>query len=198
MISGGVERGAGPGAWGRRGGEGARGQAGMNGRPPSAPRLCGSLLPPRPRFPHCLLRSCGALCRARGPTLKVSQFPEWGARPPRNVASAPSGAPASRRPRPPRPQTRASLVGSSGVGELRLLRGFLSSDRVLEQVPGTRGSSSPGRTRTVNTPGIARLWGTLLAPAPGGAAGARCGFETCGQRGSLWAPLCRVQVQPYS
>lgn len=107
------------GAWGRRDGEGACGQAGMNGRPPSAPRLCGPLFPPRPSFPHCLLRSRGALCRARGPTLRVSQFPEWGRGRPAAPRMPPQVPPHPARPGPPRPPD----PGLSG----RLLRAWGAS-----------------------------------------------------------------------
>lgn len=133
---------------GRGGREGARGLAGVNGRPRSAPGSAGTSFLCVP--PSSALSAPGPrrAVRARSPMSGALQLPAWGARPPHNAAGAPSGTPA-----PPRGrdlQCSASLDGSFGVPEPRLLGGSLSFDRVREQVLGTRGSSSPGRTRTIN------------------------------------------------
>lgn len=102
-----------------------------------------------PRLPHCLLGS--------QPNPGAAQLPGWGARPP-CARWLPLQALEAWTPGPVLP----SLVGSERGGELGLLRGSLSAQRVRSQVLGTR---------AVNTPGRARLRGRYGRLLPGGAAG---------------------------
>lgn len=105
---------------GRGGREGARGLAGVNGRPRSAPGSAGTSFLRVP--PSSALSAPGPrrAVRARSPMSGALQLPAWGARPPHNAAGAPSGTPA-----PPRGrdlQCSASLDGSSAARWVSLVR----------------------------------------------------------------------------
>lgn len=148
--------------------------------------LPGSAAPSSLRAPLSRIVCSGAV-PGPSPTSRAPQFPDWGARPPGSATDAPHAPPHPAGPGPP--DSGLPPVGSSGVGELRLLSGSLSSDRVRELVLGTRASSSPGRTRAVNTPGIARLWGALLASARD-----LRGSEACSQEGTRSGTVQRAQL----
>lgn len=76
-------------------------------------RALPALQPPPPSAPPAPALSAPGLCRARSPTWRAPQFPDWGARPPGNAADAPSCT----------PTPRGAWTPRLGASPGRLLRG---------------------------------------------------------------------------
>lgn len=179
----------GPGPPGRGG---TRGQAGMNGRPPSAPRLCSPLLPPRPPLPHCLLRGCAG----PEPNFEGASIPGLGGAAARQRHGCPSCAPSPRGAWTPRlgasPGRLLRGRGASAAQWIPLIRPSprTSAGDASKQLSG----ADAGGKHAGHRPPLGGAFGVCQGPARVGGVQPR--------RDPLWdratgSTLYRVQMEPY-